>query len=595
MPANTHCRVRPLLQIIFAASAVLQVAIFSSAADRPNVILILTDDQGYGDMSCHGNPWLKTPNLDRLASESVSLQDYHVDPYCTPTRAALMTGRYCTRVGAWAVTQGRQLLRADEVTMADIFAASGYRTAMFGKWHIGDPFPFAPRFRGFRDVVCHRAGGVDEIGNPIGNDYFDDTYYRNGVAEHFTGYCTNVWFDEALRFIEEEHSHQPFFLYLPTNAMHSPFAVAEKYSARFAELGMPQERAKFFGMIENFDENLGRLLQSLREQDLERNTIVIFMGDNGTARGSSGLPGVDDGFNAGMRGAKGSVYEGGHRVACFVRWPEHLGAGTAVRQLTSHRDWLPTLIDWCELEVPRNVKFDGASLAPLLEGREMNWANRTMFIELQTDEVRPATLEDGSSQRVPFAVLRDKWRLVNGELYDIQGDPGQQRDVAAAYPSIVQELYHTYRAHYRDVFGGGDRPVCFPVGGAGNGTTWFTVRDWHPTIGHVIWEPDQLADDTLLVNGWWGVQPQQSGRYLVRLSRFPDDQLQPMNAKAARLKVGEVEMTKETTPVDADVEFELDLPAGRTKLQSWLTDACTGQERGAYFVQMSLIAADPAD
>ena len=231
----------------------------SSSFGKPNVIMILTDDQGYGDMSCHGNPWLKTPNLDRLHAESISLNDYHVDPYCTPTRAALMTGRYCTRVGAWSVTQGRQLLISDEVTMAEVFAASGYRTGMFGKWHLGDCWPYAPRYRGFHEVVRHLAGGANEISNPIGNDYFDDTYYRNGQPEKFEGYCTDVFMREAMQFIRNCNSNdqQPFFVYLPLNAMHSPHIVAEEYSAPFAAQGHPEKRANFYGMIANFDENLG--------------------------------------------------------------------------------------------------------------------------------------------------------------------------------------------------------------------------------------------------------------------------------------------------------------------------------------------------
>ena len=197
------------------AFALLFVLSSFAIGAQPNVILIVTDDQGYGDMSVHGHPWLDTPNLDRLHDEGISLDDYHVDPYCTPTRAALMTGRYSVRVGAWAVTGGRQLLNPNETTMADVFAVSGYRTGMFGKWHLGDAFPYAPRYRGFQDTVHHLAGGVDEIGNPVGNDYFDDIYYRNGVAEKFEGYCTDVFFDEALRFIEEGKTSNfglPFFI-----------------------------------------------------------------------------------------------------------------------------------------------------------------------------------------------------------------------------------------------------------------------------------------------------------------------------------------------------------------------------------------------
>ena len=308
-------------------------------------------------MSCHGNPGLKTPNCDRLHAESVRLDDYHVDPVWTSTRAALMTGRYCTRVGAWTVTDGRQLLNPNEKTMGDVFAASGYRTGMFGKWHLGDPFPYAPQYRGFHDVVCHRAGGVDEIANPTGNLYFDDTYFQKGKPEKFSGYCTDIWCDEALRFIRAKDV-KPFFANLPLNAMQSPFTVAEKCWRPFAAQGIAEERAKFFGMIANFDENLGRLLGLLRDSGLERDTIVIFMGDNCSAAGINGKGGKgEDGFNAGMRGKKGSVYEGGHRVGCFVRWPARFKRGSKVEQLTAHRDWLPTLIELCGLKAPDGVKF----------------------------------------------------------------------------------------------------------------------------------------------------------------------------------------------------------------------------------------------
>ena len=368
----------------------LHTSVFTLLNARPNVILIVTDDQGYGDMSCHGNPWLNTLNLDKLHDEGVSLDDYHTDPYCTPTRAALMSGRYSTRVGTWSVTEGRQLLERDETTMAEVFNSSGYRTAMFGKWHLGDTFPYAPRFRGFDDVVCHKAGGVGEIGNPVGNDYFDDTYYRNGKPEAFEGYCTDIFFRETMHFIKEgvdEKSKQPFFVYLPLNAMHGPFTVANKYSAPFTEKGIPESRSIFYGMIQNFDENLGKLLTSLKQWNIDDDTLVIFMGDNGTAAGSNGK--LDsDGFNAAMKGKKGAVYEGGHRVACFARWPQKLKAGGSIDKLTMHTDWLPTLTELCDLKKNRNLNWDGRSIASLLEGKSNDWKARSIFISKQADQLK---------------------------------------------------------------------------------------------------------------------------------------------------------------------------------------------------------------
>ncbi|HJN10326.1 MAG TPA: sulfatase-like hydrolase/transferase [Pirellulaceae bacterium] len=559
----------------------------SSSAKQPNVIVIMTDDQGYGDMACHGNPWLKTPNLDRLAAESIQLEDYHVDPVCTPTRAALMTGRYSSRVGAWTVTEGRQLLNSDEVTMADVFAASGYRTGMFGKWHLGDSWPYAPGARGFQEVVCHQAGGVDEIGNPAGNDFFDDTYYHNGQPKKFRGYCTDVFFREAMRFIRQPGSGdagKPFFVYLALNAMHGPFTVAEEYSAPFAAQGHAEKRAKFYGMIANFDENLGRLLESLKQWDLERDTLVIFMGDNGSAAGAASADESNAGFNAGMRGKKGSVYDGGHRVACFVRWPGKLKAGHAVHQITSHRDWLPTLIDLCGLKIPGDVAFDGQSIAPLLVQQATDWPDRTLFIERQGD--RPElTRNPAARNRYPqYTVLTEKWRLVSGKLYDIVADPGQQRDVTSSNSTVADELFAAYEKHFADVYPQDSAYTRFQIGSANENRTGFTVRDWHPTDGNVIWKSEQLDDDDLFINGFWPVEILSSGRYAIHLSRFPQDVSAPMGANRARLQMSDIDRTLKIHPGDSSVTFEVELTRGRALLQTWLTDAGSGRQRGAYFV-----------
>ncbi|GAA5505286.1 arylsulfatase [Novipirellula caenicola] len=576
-------------------SAVVVLAAISARSDaserpaettgKPNVILIVTDDQGYGDMSCHGNPWLKTPNLDRLCAEGVSLENYHVDPVCTPTRAALMTGRYSTRVGAWDVTQGRQLLASDERTMADVFSDSGYRTGMFGKWHLGDTWPYAPRFRGFHVVVRHLAGGIDEIGNPIGNDYFDDTYYRNGVREKIDGYCTDVFFAECERFVTQA-SVKPFFVYLPLNAMHGPHTVAENYSAPFRAQGHSEKRSKFFGQIINFDENLGRLFDALQKNKLAENTIVIFMGDNGTSEGADGRD-PDDGFNAGMRGKKGSVYEGGHRVACFVRWPARLDAGKPIKRLTSCRDWLPTLIDLCELDVPDGKRFDGQSIKPLLVGESDEWEPRTLFVQRQADQPKLLLDRKGDNQRrfPHYGVLTETWRLVDGELYNISEDPGQTNDLAKQHPEVVQELKSSYRQHYADVFRDDAPYVRFQLGDSRENPTLLTVRDWHPTEGDVIWRQEQLADDTLSINGFWAVDVTQSGRYAIRLARFPDDSPASMEATKAVLRVGDQKLEKQIRKRDMSVTFELELPAGPAILQSWLSDD-EGVVRGAYFVSV---------
>ncbi|MCP5116450.1 MAG: arylsulfatase, partial [bacterium] len=303
------------------------VAGCSRAPAAPNVVLLITDDQGYGDLGCHGNPVLRTPNLDRFHDDSVRFTDFHVDPLCAPTRAGLLTGRYAYRTGVTAAYAGRSILRRDEKTMADILAGGGYRNGLFGKWHLGDNWPYRPNERGFDETVACWSGGVTQAADWWGNDYFDDTYYRNNVPEKFNGYCTDVFFDEGLRFIER-NADRPFFLYLPTNAPHAPYWVDKKYSRPYAEQGVDEPRASFYGMITNIDENFARLRGKLQELGIEDNTILIFMTDNGSSAGWR------DGNNAGMRAGKGSNYDGGHRVPFFIRWPAgRIGGGRDIGRL----------------------------------------------------------------------------------------------------------------------------------------------------------------------------------------------------------------------------------------------------------------------
>ena len=331
--------------------------------NTPNLVFVITDDQGYGDLGSTGNPVINTPNLDALAQESVQLQNLHVGPTCSPTRAGIMTGHYCNSTGVWHTIGGRSLLRSDEVTMADIFRRNGYKTAMFGKWHLGDNYPFRPHDRGFDEALYHGGGGISQTPDYWGNDYFDDTYFRNGSEQPFDGYCTDVWFQEAMAFIArqtnsqaEGDQHRPFFCYLSTNAPHGPFRVPDAYSEVYRRKGVPGERANFYGMITNIDDNMARLRHHLRVLGLEENTILIFMTDNGSAAGCDLGAGqfVESGYNAGMRGKKGSPYEGGHRVPLFMHWP---GGGFTekheVHELTANIDLLPTLIDLCDLEVRR--------------------------------------------------------------------------------------------------------------------------------------------------------------------------------------------------------------------------------------------------
>lgn len=402
------------------------------SARRPNVVLVMTDDQGYGDLACHGNPVLRTPNIDRFYSDSVRLTNFHVSPTCSPTRGALLTGRYSNRVGTWHTIMGRSLLHAGERTIADVLRAGEYRTGMFGKWHLGENYPFRPQDRGFDDTLTFGGGAIGNAQDFWGNDYFDDTFLRNGSPEKFNGYCTEVWFREAIRFIEASRDG-PFFLYIPTNAPHGPFFVPDRFTRHYAAQGVQSPLAEFYGMIESIDENFGLLIRKLDELGLSDQTIVIFMTDNGSTMGNRA-------FNAGMRGGKGSEYEGGHRVPFFIRWPSAgVSGGRDIDILTAHIDVLPTIVELAGLAVPSAPPLDGSSLAPLLLEKPTDWPNRTLITDSQRID-RPRKWRKS-------AVMDGRWRLINGEeLYDLQADSGQARDLSASYPEVVSRLRLAYDA-----------------------------------------------------------------------------------------------------------------------------------------------------
>ena len=543
------------------------------------MILVITDDQGYGDLAAHGNPMIQTPNLDRLRAESIRLTDFHVDPTCSPTRAALMTGRYSTRTGVWHTIRGRSLMHPDEVTLAEVFAEAGYRTGMVGKWHLGDNFPLRPQDQGFEEAFYHPAGGVGQGPDFFGNDYFDDTYVRNGVLEKVDGYVTDVWFDDALAFIEKRRD-EPFFLYLSTNIAHGPYYVEERYAKPYADKGVPDTMARFLGMITNLDENMGRLLAQLDAWDLAENTILIFMTDNGSAEGWANWreqEGTWTGFNAGMRAGKGSEYDGGHRVPFFVRWPQGgLGGGQDADQLTAHIDVLPTLVDLCGLDLPDGVALDGTSLASILHGDTEALRDRTLLVHSQR-------VADPIKWR-KSAVMTERWRLVNrDELYDIEADPAQQNDLAAHHPEVVEDLRTAYEAWWTSLSTAFDGYVRIGIGADAENPIHLNPHDWHTTDHQQsIWNHRQVRAGQM-GNGYWAVNVAQAGTYEVELRRWPRHLDEPIEATHARLKVGQEQWQQEVSESATEATFTVTLAPGPTTLQTWLTTP-DDQTRGAYFV-----------
>ncbi|MDE2681675.1 MAG: arylsulfatase [Verrucomicrobiota bacterium] len=586
---------------LFILCTLLVAVATIQAAKRPNVVLVITDDQGYGDLSCHGNPVLKTPHLDKLHSESVRLTDYHVAPTCSPSRAALITGHWTNRTGVWHTIMGRSMLRANEVTIGKILGDGGYHTGMFGKWHLGDNYPYRPEDRGFQEVLRHGGGGVGQTPDFWDNAYFDGSYFHNGKAVPAKGFCTDVFFDYAKRFINKvKDDDKPFFVYLCTNAPHGPMHSPEKFSAPYTKQGV--NVGNFFGMIANIDHNVGQMRAFLKKKGLAENTIFIFTTDNGTSSGANV-------HNNGMRGRKGSEYDGGHRVPFFMHWPKGgLNKGRDVNMITSYVDIVPTLIDYCDVPSPKGVKFDGVNIRPLIEGKESNWPDRILITDSQ--RVRDPIKWRKSS------VMTDQWRLVNGkELYDINADPGQKKNIASANSKVVSRLTKFYDAWWEEIvptFGkptaiylGADAPLANPV--------TLTCHDWIAD-GSTPWNQRHIrnAEKKPGNTGFWAVDVKRAGNYTVELRRWPKESGASITAELkagadvpgvtpfrahpgkffgavkAHLKLGGQELALPVKQGAKSVTFELKLKPGRDELWAKFTDA-DGVPMGAFYAYVTKV------
>lgn len=585
---------RTLLTVLAALTAISGLAELQ-AADKPNIVIVITDDQGYGDLSCHGNEVLKTPNIDKLHSDSVRLLDYHVAPTCSPTRAAFLTGHWTNRTGVWHTIMGRSMLRENEVTMGEIFKDAGYSTAMFGKWHLGDNYPFRPEDRGFDEVMRHGGGGVGQTPDFWDNAYFDGSYFHNSKPEAVEGFCTDVWFDYAKKFIKsQKKAGKPFLTYIATNAPHGPMHAPPSFSKPYEELGVGT--ANFFGMIANIDRNVGLLRSFLADEGLAKNTIFIFTTDNGTSSGANV-------FNAGMRGKKGSEYDGGHRVPFFIHWPKgDLTGGRDVEPITAYVDVVPTLIELCDVAAPKGVKFDGTSIKSLLHGvEEETWPDRILV----TDSQR---VKDPIKWR-KSAVMTSRWRLNNGkELYDMDADPGQSKNVAGKHPKVVERLTSFYEDWWTELLPTFKQDVAIYLGAEGGNPATLTCHDWI-TTGSTPWNQSHVrkAVTGKSNTGFWNVKVVADGDYEVRVRRWPielgasiDQELPPgaevpgqtpfrstpgksIAAVRATLTIGDKTWKSEKiNSGDEETVFNVSLKAGKTRLSSLFFTA-DGTEYGGYY------------
>ena len=467
--SSTHplgCHIAP--QTSYAVSllfAIVLASFFPSGGEareslensRPNIILIITDDQGYGPVGRHGHPWIETPSLDALYDKSIHFTRFLVSPTCAPTRSALMTGRHPMKNGVTHTVFERERMTLDATILPEVLQAAGYTTGIFGKWHLGDEEPYQPHKRGFDESFIHGAGGIGQAYNcscadAPGNKYFDPVIRHNGQFVKTQGFCTDVFFTAALGWIREVKTDKaPFFAYVTTNAPHAPFVAPPENSQRFTELGFAKQQAGFYGMIENIDENVGRLMAKLEQWELLHSTMIIFMSDNGMTGAGAGrldrpLGKLSDGtstlpFNAEMKGLKGDVNEGGVRVPLFVRWDRQITPGRDVDRIAAHLDVFPTLAALAGAKLPVG-QVEGRSLLPLIENENPSWPDRYLY----THQGRWNTGEDPEKFKWKnFAVRNQRFRLVaDSHLYDMQEDPGQTTNVIDHHPQIAQAMRDAY-------------------------------------------------------------------------------------------------------------------------------------------------------
>jgi len=453
---------RDFLKYAGAGAAALAMPKWLGAAEpalagkRPNIIIVLTDDQGYGDIAANGNPKIKTPNMDRMHAEGVRFEDFHVSPTCSPTRCSLMTGRHEMKSGVTHTIAERERMSLKTTTIAQVLKSAGYTTGIFGKWHLGDEPDHWPDKRGFEEMFIHGCGGIGQsypgsCGDVPGNSYFSPTILHNGKFEKTDGYCTDVFFGQAIKWLDEKRQGgAPFFAYITPNAPHMPLNCPEEYEKKYEGMGLTPQEMKFFGMITNIDDNLGRLLAKIKEWGIDKNTLVIFMNDNG------GTAGVKF-FNAGMRGGKNTPYNGGTRAASFWCWPGTLKPAV-VDKLACHRDIFPTLAELAGAKVPDDVaaKLDGRSLTPLLADSAAAWPDRYVFTHIG----RWPKGKAAESKYAGCSVRSPRYNMVSPgkgggdakwELYDLKADPGETKDIAAEHADVIKEMSAAYDKWWDEV------------------------------------------------------------------------------------------------------------------------------------------------
>lgn len=558
----------------------------ADAPARPNVIVVITDDQGYGDLGVHGNPIIKTPNLDKFAKESMQLRHFYVSPVCSPTRASLMTGRWNYRTGVVDTSWGRSMMHADETTIAEVLSANGYRTGIFGKWHLGDCYPMRPIDQGFQEALVLKGGGLGQPSDiPGGGSYFNPKLLKNGVVVEAKGYVSDILTDATIDFVSAK-SDKPFFAYLAFNCPHAPLEVKDEdvkpYKAmklgldEFPKAGFPvrgkyseDDTAKIYGMVSNIDMNLGRLFKALDDRKLADNTIVVFLTDNGPQQPR---------YVSGFRGRKGSVYEGGVRVPFYARWPGKFPAGKASDALSAHVDIFPTLLAACGIAVPKRVKIDGVNRLGALKGEKVA-DDRLICLQWHRGEepelnracmARQGNFKIVQPEGVPEAKSPAKAEF---ELYDLAADPYEQNNLAAKQPETVKALRTKYEAWFADVRK--ERNFRHPrihVGSDRETPTVLTRQDWRGSGGK--WDGKS--------EGYWDLLVERPGKYRVGLLFEP-----AKGPSLATLKFGGLTHEVRLKEGSGALAIEVELKKGNERLEASITDGTS--RTGARYVEVERV------
>lgn len=582
---------KTLLKLVVVASLILtgkSHAQQQNIGQKPNILFILTDDQGWWDLGMRGNDDIDTPVLDHLASEGVDFERFYAAPVCAPTRAGLMTGRYCFRTGLYNTRFGGDTLGINEITVAQMLKKAGYRTGCFGKWHLGKYAPYQPHHRGFDEFLGHYHGHIDEYDYP-------DQLVHNGTPVEARRYVTELFTDAAIEFIETSKD-QPWFCYVPFNAPHSPFVVGtshdrqpegDKLIDKYLKHGLALREARIYAMIDIIDQNVGRLLKTLDDQNLANDTVVIFMTDNG---------GVSKHFKAGLRSNKASIYEGGVRVPLFIRWPGHFPAGGRVKAQCSHVDLFPTFCELAGVSVPTDRKIDGKSLLPLL--REGRGESHQEYVYHTWDRFLPnphyrwsisdqrwkltcQVARNGAAKRVTGepTVKSQRPTEANWQLFDLQNDVGEKKNLRTQHPAIVKRLRKEFLRWFDDVTEGVTyAPVSIPIGderepiveiqpswakweGANieyvfQGYDWDTIEGWSDPGENATWNLDVLTAGEYDVEITYGRSAHSEGTLRISVGdEFVDcsPRATPTRDVFERLPVGRLRLPMGRTSLKAKV------------------------------------------